>query len=458
LDIQGDNPDPRICSIDYILIPDKRKIELKKATADDEQSQTIIKYILQGWPESKDKVAENVKCFFDIKDTLAYEEDLIFKAERVFIPKILRNNIKKLLHASHNGVDTMLRRARETVYWPGMLNDLKVFADNCRSCQELKPANQKEPLIQHDTAKRPWQKIGCDLFEIEGRDYLIVVDYCTNFIEVDLMNPPTSQKVVNTLEKLCARYGIPQTIVSDNGSQFTSREFKRFTDEWIIEHQLSSPYHQQANGKAESSVKIIKSMMIKCIKEGENMNLALLEQRNMPRYESKSPAEMMFGRKLATQIPSKLDQIHIDHSKKINRQKIVEQCYNKRSKELPKLEAEQGVLWKNGNVERLWKFGKVIKPLDDRSYLIQSDTGKTFTRNRIDLRPTRIPFTLDTEPESVLPFEDQPTPDLVTQTTDNKVTNNLETPDGGTSTGDTHIRRPVREKRLPKHLQDYELK
>ena len=51
-----------------------------------------------------------------------------------------------------------------------------------------------------------------------------------------------------------ARYGIPQKLVSDNGPQFTSQEFKIFTDEWDIELDLTSPRHPQANGKAESAV------------------------------------------------------------------------------------------------------------------------------------------------------------------------------------------------------------
>ena len=101
---------------------------------------------------------------------------------------------------------------------------------------------------------------------------------------------------------MCARYGCPKVIVSDNGPQFTAKDFNDLTTEWGIEHNKSSPYHQQSNGKAESAVKIIKNLMRKGIKENSNMYLALLEQRNMPRQYSESPAKMMFNK---DQIPQK---------------------------------------------------------------------------------------------------------------------------------------------------------
>ena len=144
------------------------------------------------------------------------------------------------------------------------------MAESCKSCLECKPANQKETLVSHDIASQAREKIGCDLFTIEGRDYLIVIDYHTNFIEVEYLHPATSSKVTHAVEKMCARYGVPKVIVSDNGPQFTAREFRKFITEWNIKHMLSSPYHQQSNGKAESAVKIIKNLMRKCIKEGSN--------------------------------------------------------------------------------------------------------------------------------------------------------------------------------------------
>ena len=141
----------------------------------------------------------------------------------------------------------------------------------------MKPRNPPEPLRQHSDGDEPYQKIGLDLFEIAGKHYLAVVDYYSNFIEIDLLTTMTSVRIVTLLKKHCARYGIPRMIVSDGGRpQFTSQDFNSFVEDWGINHVTSSPMHQRANGKAESAVKIMKSLLVKTHKEGDNQQCVLI--------------------------------------------------------------------------------------------------------------------------------------------------------------------------------------
>ncbi|XP_068680340.1 igE-binding protein-like [Montipora foliosa] len=106
----------------------------------------------------------------------------------------------------------------------------------------------------------------------------------------------TSARAVTSLKKHCARYGIPRMIVSDGGPQFTSQEFKLFVDNWGITNIASSPMHHRANGRAESAVKIMKTLLVKTYKEGGDPYEAMLEQRNTPRQDTgRSPAEMTFN-------------------------------------------------------------------------------------------------------------------------------------------------------------------
>ena len=188
---------------------------------------------------------------------------MLVKGEAIIIPSELRASIKKRLHSAHLGCESMKRRARGIVFWPGMAHDIKQLADSCETCQEMKPRNTQEPLKQHNEGDGPWQKIGLDFFEIAGKHYLIVVDYYSNFIEIDLLTSQTSTRTITLLKKHFARYGIPRVIVSDGGPQFTSQEFNSFMTSWGISHHTSSPMHQRANGKAESAVKIMKSLLIK---------------------------------------------------------------------------------------------------------------------------------------------------------------------------------------------------
>lgn len=199
----------------------------------------------------------------------------------------------------------MIRRARGMIFWPGIASEIKQLAHNCEICQEAKPRNPRETLKRHDDGKYVWNKIGLDIFEIEGRNYLVTVDYYSNFIEVDNLTNMTSlsKQVIAILKKHFARYGIPSVVVSDNGPQIVSREFELFLERWKIIHVTSSPVHQQSNGKAEAAVKIIKSLMRKTMKDGRDQFEALLELRNTPRQDTGlSPTEMIFGRKNAINV------------------------------------------------------------------------------------------------------------------------------------------------------------
>ena len=92
--------------------------------------------------------------------------------------------------------------------------------------------------------------------------------------------------------------------MSDGGRQLTSRELKQFTNTWGIDHIVSSPSHQQENGKAEAAVKLIRNKMKKTIRNGTDQYAALLELRNTPRQDnSLSPVEMLFGRRTRSFVP-----------------------------------------------------------------------------------------------------------------------------------------------------------
>ena len=66
-------------------------------------------------------------------------------------------------------------------------------------------------------ASRPWQKVGIDLFYYNGKNFIIAVDYFSGFIEVEILHSTTSNDVTKFLSKLFSRYGLPETVISDNG-------------------------------------------------------------------------------------------------------------------------------------------------------------------------------------------------------------------------------------------------
>ena len=105
----------------------------------------------------------------------------------------------------------------------------------------------------------------------------------------------TSRAIVTHLRFWFNLLGWPQSIRSDSGPQFRG-DFVQFCSDNGIKHELSAPYNPRSNGLAESGVKIIKSILIKCLGEGKDFQRALYEWRNKPLAHGFSPAQLMFGR------------------------------------------------------------------------------------------------------------------------------------------------------------------
>ena len=100
--------------------------------------------------------------------------------------------------------------------------------------------------------------------------------------EVDNLNNSTSDAVNSCLTGHFARYGILDILVSDNGPQFSSDAFRKFSSDWAFTHETIFPGNSQANGAVEAAVKIMKRLMRKCKASEEDLLLGLLNLRNTP--------------------------------------------------------------------------------------------------------------------------------------------------------------------------------
>ena len=223
-----------------------------------------------------------------------------------------------------------------------------------------------------------------------------MVDYYSNFIEIDSLTMMTSVHIVTLLKKHCARYGIPRIIVSDGGPQFTSQKFNSFVEDWGITHVTSSPMHQRANGKAESAVKIMKSLLVKTHKEGGDTYEAMLEQRNTPRRDTGlSPAEMMFNRRTRSFLPSISGSPKdpppppLVKEKREARKHSVKKAHDRKSRRLSEIDVGQSVFFQYTEGQN-WKLGKVTDILGHNTYQVSGPNGGTYRRNRVHMRPTSI--------------------------------------------------------------------
>ena len=397
---EGQDEFETINAVNYLAVPDERIQELCHHTNEDPPLQQLKATIQQGWPEDKSTLSPVVRPYFSLRDELTVADELIFRGERLVIPKSMRSRIKKEIHTGHLGVEGSLRRARESVFWPGMNAEVKAWIQTCETCREFETSQPKETLVSHPVPERPWEKVGSDLFTFREKTYLITVCYRSNFWEIDLLqSDATSKAVIKKLKAHFARYGIPSHLVTDNGPQFASAEFRKFTIDWGITHTTSSPHHSKAKGKVKSAVKSAKRMLLKTTRSGEYQYLALLNLRNVPSQGVQtSPAQRHMGRRTRTLLPVTKSLLEAKgpppkaetEQLKPNQQRQAK-YYNTSARDLQPLKPGDTVRIKPFQLgKKSWAKGEVTQCLDKRSYEVTAG-GTTYRWNRQHLVKTHEP-------------------------------------------------------------------
>ena len=356
----------------------ERLAQLQKATEQDPIMQTLKTTILVGWPEHREQTPVHIREYWNYREELTLHSGVLFKNQKVVIPKAMRPEMISRIHSSHLGIESCLRKARDLVFWPSMNSEIKEAVIKCSVCAEYQAKNPKQPMQSHSIPDRPWSKVGTDLFSLHSNDYIVLVDYYSDFIEVSQLDDTTTATVCDFLKEQFSRHGIPDTLVSDNGSQFTSREFTEFSKEWEFKHVTSSPYHPRSNGKAESAVKIVKNIFKKAISDDKDPWLALLDYRNTPTEGvNSSPAQRLFSRRTRTLLPVTSNLLHpkvvdgVEEKLQLKRQRA-KAHYDKTAKVLPDLEVGEEVRVQGQRNTNTWTTGTCVQKLSDRSYLVNT--------------------------------------------------------------------------------------
>ena len=335
--------------------------------------------------------------YFNHRHELTTQHGFLFKADRICVPRALRHEFIEMFHASHLGVEGCLRRARECYFWPLMNAEVKDYVSKCSVCNAMKPEQSREPMIPHEIPNRPWSKVGTDLFEYDSKHYIVMTDYYSNWFEVELLRNTTTREVIREIKKQIARHGLFDELVSDNGPQFTSEEFKEFVKKSRFRHTTSSPHYPLSNGKAENAVKICKQMMKKCQLSNGDVYNALLDFRNTPSAETGySPAQLMFGRRTRTLLPIPQNKLKPEVKAEINEKITASKrkqahYYNRSARSLPDLKAGDHVRIKPPGEDHWVEAKCVAKAKEPRSYVVEC-RGRKYRRNRRQIRATAEKF------------------------------------------------------------------
>ena len=177
-------------------------------------------------------------------------------------------------HQSAPKMKRLLRRAG--FYWPSIILDCFRYYKGCEECQWFGDIQLVLTALLHPIIK-PWLFRGWGLDFIgqinpsssKGHRFVLVAtDYFTKWTETVSLKNMTHREVIEFItEHIIHRFGIPQTLTTDQGAAFISKEVREFAESYKIKILDSSPYYAQVNGQAESSNKILIKLIKKKIEE-----------------------------------------------------------------------------------------------------------------------------------------------------------------------------------------------
>lgn len=387
-----------------------------QAAAEDPEYQLLLARVTAGdWHPHRAQELSCLRQYYGVRDRLAVSQGLVTYTYdqghvRLVIPESIRRHVTANLHAGHQGLDGMLRRARQSVYWPGMEGDLQRHRDACVTCNAHSPSLAAEPFTFTPTPEYPFQHTVADLCQLDGQVYMAYADRLTGWLELaHFPNGATSGKLSSVFRQYFQRWGAPESVSTDGGTNLTSAEMCQFFNRWGVEQRVASAHFPQSNGRAEAAVKSAKRLLRDNTGPGggldvDRASVALLQYLNTPlRGVDKSPAQLAMGRQLRDGVPVHKQHYKVDalwqqalRARELEAARQQENWIVKQGtpKTLPPL-ASGTKVWVQNQATKVWdKRGVVTEACPFRKYLVKIDgSGRITSRNRRHLRPIRCPVT-----------------------------------------------------------------
>ena len=309
-------PNDTIFLVEYLNSSPVTVKNIKFWTNRDPVLSSVMKFILHGWPNHmQDPI---LRPYTARKLELSVHDACILWGSRVIVPKPGQQKIMDELHSTHPGISRMKSLARNYVWWPKLDDDLENKVRSCSICQVNRNKPKQSPLYPWEYPSSPWSRLHLDFAgPFMNNMFLILIDANTKWMEVSRMHSITATATIEKLRSIFATHGLPEVIVTDNDSTFTSQQFQEFIKLNGITHKTSAPYSPQTNGLAERAIQIFKTSMRK-MSEGSidtKISRFLFQYRNTPQtITGISPSELLFSRRprchLDLLYPNLKNQVH----------------------------------------------------------------------------------------------------------------------------------------------------
>ena len=251
------------------------------------------------------------------KDNLTISPDglIMYKGSRFLVPKVLRPGLLRALHSGHAGVVSMLLRAKECFWCPGLKLAIEIGRANCLICHENAPSQPKQPTMGVLRTKYAYEALSMDHFFLKGVELLVIVDWHSGMLSMHCTAFKGVKELIRILILHCQQNGIPRVVYSDGLSIFCAHETKEFFKRYNIEHVVSSVSNAHCNFCSELSVKHLKRILRDIVggsgsSDSDAVTQALLCHANTKcKGLKKSPAEVAFGHYLKDFFPRNVDSL-----------------------------------------------------------------------------------------------------------------------------------------------------
>lgn len=218
----------------------------------------VIDFTINGWPKQAD---EAKRSYSNQALQLTVDHNCLFWGSRVVIPPTHRQDILKMLHTDPPGKSRM--KSLKFLWWPNLDSEIKNTVRECMICQKTRKSTPLAPLQPWVWPRHNWQRLHLDFAHLDEKDFLILADSHFKWIEIFHMTTTTSSKTIEKLRHCFAAYGLPVTVVTDDGPQFKSVEFRDFLKSNGVHYVLTPPFHPTSNGLAERAVQTIKDAFLR---------------------------------------------------------------------------------------------------------------------------------------------------------------------------------------------------
>ena len=208
---------------------------IHEETRKDPTIKILLHYISTGLPCECRRLPQELHLYWNFREDLSVEDGLVTKSSRLLIPSILRQKVMEQIHDRHQGIDKCMLKARESMFYTGISDDIWETVEICGIFQStsraVKPIGNISEVPPHT-----WHTLGTDLFYWNKMDYLVIGDYFSKFLLVRKIPSTSTHSVIKEL-------GHPFVLKSDNDPCYTSREFHDFLEFYKVYHITSSPHH-----------------------------------------------------------------------------------------------------------------------------------------------------------------------------------------------------------------------